>query len=172
MNPDGTGLVQLTNEVGYEGGAFYSADGRQIVYRAFIPQNAAEMEDYRTLLAQNLVRGGRLELFVMNADGSGKRQVTTNGASNFAPFFHPNGDRIVFSSNQGDPTGRSFGIYTIGVDGTGQERITSGQSFNSFPMFSPDGRYLAFASDRGAEGPGIINVFLAEWVDVLPAAAR
>ena len=165
MDADGSNPRQLTDELGYEGGAFFSADGSQIVYRAFHPRDADELADYENLLAQNLVRGGRLEVFVMDPDGSNKRQVTDNGASNFAPFFHPSGDRIIFSSNMGDPTGRSFQLYLINVDGTGLRQITQDGFFSSFPMFSPDGSLLAFASDRGAAGPGEINVFLAEWVE-------
>lgn len=166
MRADGGDPRQLTSELGYEGGAFFSADGTKIVYRAFHPETEEEVADYRALLAQNLVRGGRMELFVMDADGSNRRQITRNGASNFAPFFHPNGEQIVFSSNMDDPTGRSFHLYMVNVDGTGLERITTDGFFNSFPMFSPDGSLLAFASDRGAPGPGEINVFLAEWAGV------
>lgn len=163
MDADGSNPRQLTNELGYEGGAFFSADGSKIVYRAFHPGTDEERADYQSLLSQNLVRGGRMELFVMDADGSNRRQITNNGASNFAPFFHPNGEQIVFSSNMDDSTGRSFHLYLINVDGTGLRRITTDGFFNSFPMFSPDGNLLAFASDRGAPGPGEINVFLAEW---------
>ncbi len=163
MNADGTDPHQLTDEIGYEGGAFFSADGSRIVYRAFRPETEQELADYRALLGQDLVRGGRMELFVMDADGSNRRQITSNGASNFAPYFHPDGEQIVFSSNMDDPTGRAFHLYLINADGTGLERITTDGFFNSFPMFSPDGSLLAFASDRGAPGPGEINVFLAEW---------
>ena len=170
MNADGSSPRQLTNELGYEGGAFFSPDGSEIVYRAFRPENAEELADYEGLYAQNLVRGGRLEVYIMNADGSNVRQVTTNRSSNFAPYFHPDGQRIVFSSNQGDPTGRSFQVYMINVDGTGEEQITNDGFFNSFPMFSPDGSQLMFSSDRGAPGPGEINVFLADWSDA-PSSA-
>ena len=166
MDADGSDPRQLTDDLGYEGGAFFSADGSQIVYRAFHPRDEEELADYENLLSQNLVRGGRLEVFVMDRDGSNKRQVTDNGASNFAPYFHPNGEQIMFSSNLGDPTGRTFQLHMINVDGTGLRQVTNDGFFSSFPMFSQDGRLLAFASDRGAEGPGEINVFLAEWRDV------
>ena len=166
MDANGSNPRQLTDDVGYEGGAFFSPDGSKIVYRVFHPRDQEELADYESLLGQDLIRGGRLEVFVMDANGSNKRQVTDNGSSNFAPFFHPDGQQIVFSSNMGDPTGRSFDLYVIGVDGSGLRQVTVGGSFNSFPMFSPDGTLLAFASDRGAPGPGEINVFLAEWSEV------
>jgi len=170
MDADGSNPRQLTTELGYQGGAFYSADGSRIVYRAHIPRDDAERADYLDLLDQGLVRGGRLEVFVMDADGSNIIQVTDNGASNFAPFFHPDGERIIFSSNLHNPGGRYFDLFMINVDGTGLTRITwNEQGFDGFPMFSADGRYLAFASDRGGSAPGEINVFLAEWQEA-PAA--
>jgi TolB protein len=102
---------------------------------------------------------------VMNADGSGKRQVTKNGKANFAPFWHPDGKRIIFASNMDDPRGRNFDIYIINEDGTGQERITYNADFDGFPMFSSDGKKLVFASNRHSAKQGETNVFLADWVD-------
>lgn len=172
MDADGSNPRQLTSSLGYEGGAFFSHDGQRIVYRAHHPQTDEERADYEGLLAEGLVRGASLELFIMDANGGNVSQITDNGAANFAPYFHPDGTRVVFSSNIGDPSGRSFAIYLVNVDGTGLERVTGGTGFNSFPMFSPDGRHIAFSSDRGAAGPGEINVFLAEWSEALPAATN
>jgi TolB protein len=165
MRLDGSGLVRLTHTPGYDGGAFFSADGTRIVFRASRPADAAELADYRRLLAQKLVRPGRLEIYVMNADGSGVRQVTRLGAASFAPFFHPDGRRIVFASNVGDPKGRNFDLYLVNDDGGGLERITTNDTFDGFPMFSPDGKTLVFASNRNARRPGETNVFVADWVE-------
>jgi Tol biopolymer transport system component len=104
-----------------------------------------------------------LEIFVMNADGSGKRQITDKGAANFAPYWHPSGEFVLFSSNMGDPAGRNFEIYKINIDGTGLEQITDSPGFDGFPVFSPDGKYLAFGSNRQQEMEGETNVFIAEW---------
>ena len=168
MNLDGTKPRRLTEEIGYDGGPFFSPDSSRIVYRASHPTDPAEIARYKELLGQRLVEPGRLEIFVMNADGSGKRQVTRNGASNFSPFFHPDGKRIIFSSNvetREEEGGRpSFHLYLIGDDGTGLERLTFEGRFNSFPMFSPDGKRLVWVSDRHAKEPGEFNVFLADWV--------
>jgi TolB protein len=165
MDADGSNVRRLTSEPGYDGGPFFSPDGTQIVYRAYHPTDEAELEDYRALLADGLVRPGVLAVWVMDADGSNKRMVTDEVGANFAPFFHPGGERIIFSSNRHDPTGRNFDLYMINVDGTGLERITVHDDFDGFPMFSPDGSMLVFASNRGGVEEGETNVFIADWVE-------
>jgi Tol biopolymer transport system component len=104
-----------------------------------------------------------MELFVMNADGSAKRQVTDNGAANFAPFFHPDNRRIIFASNMADPGGRNFELYLIGIDGKNLQRVTTNGTFDGFPMFTRDGRKLVFASNRNGKVRGETNLFLADW---------
>jgi Tol biopolymer transport system component len=164
MNADGSDVRRLTHEPGYDGGAFFSADGTQIVYRARHPESAEELADYQRLLTQNLIRPSRLDIYVMNADGTNRRRVTNNGAANFAPYMHPDGRRIIFSSNMDDPEGRNFDLYMINADGTGLERITASPDFDGFPMFTPDGRSLVFASNRNQAQPGETNVFIADWI--------
>ncbi|MEA3509595.1 MAG: hypothetical protein U9R33_03915, partial [candidate division NC10 bacterium] len=119
--------------------------------------------DYARLLSKGLLRPRRAEIFIMDADGSNKRQLTDNGAANWAPTFHPNGRQIIFSSNLHAPGTRQFDLYLVNVDGTGLERIVLG-GFNSFPFFSPDGTKLVFSSDRLAKGPREFNIFIADWV--------
>jgi TolB protein len=165
MDADGSNVRRLTNEPGYDGGAFFTADGTQIVYRARRPESEEELADYRRLLARNMVRPGRLDIYVMNADGSNKRRVTNMPGANFAPFPHPDGRRIIFSSNTADPQGRNFDLYLINMDGTGLERVTTHGDFDGFPMFSPDGTRLVFASNRNGARPGDTNVFIADWVE-------
>jgi len=165
MDANGKHVRRLTSELGYDGGPFWSYDGKQIVYRAHHPQTEKDKADYIALLKQNLIRPTTLEIWVMNADGSNKRQVTRNGKANFAPYFFPDGKRILFASNMDDPKGRNFDIYKISVDGSGLERITFNDTFDGFPMFSPDGKKLVFASNRNAKSRGDTNVFIADWVD-------
>lgn len=165
MNPDGSGVVQLTDRPGYDGGAFYSPDGSQIIWRAHYPEPGPELDDYLSLLGQGLLRPGELEIWVMDADGSNQRQVTDVGGANFAPYWHPDGDRVLFSSNHQDPEGRDFEIYMVGLDGTGLTRITHSEGFDGFPVFSPDGQYLVFGSNRNNQGTSDTNVFIAEWVE-------
>ncbi len=165
MRLDGSALTRLTGTPGYDGGAFFSADGKRIVFRASRPESAAELAEYRALLGRKLVRPGKLEIYTMDADGSNVRQVTRLGAASFAPFFHPDGKRIVFASNVGDPRGRNFDVFIVNDDGTGLERVTTNESFDGFPMFSPDGKKLVFASNRNGKRPGETNVFIADWVE-------
>ncbi len=164
MKPDGSDVKRLTHQKGYDGGPFFSADGKMIVYRAYHPKDKKELEEYEENLSKRQVVGGRLELFVMRSDGSNQKQITDNGASNFCPFFHPNEKQIIFSSNLHQPEGREFNLHWINVDGTGLERITFHTGFDSFPMFSPDGKRLVFVSNRNAKQPGEFNIFLADWV--------
>ena len=164
MNADGSGTKRLTREKGYDGGPFFSWDGKSIVYRAYHPQTKEELQEYESLLRQNLIKPTRAEIFIMSADGSSKRQLTNNGAANWAPFLHPNNRQIIFSSNVHDPERRSFSLYVINVDGTGLERITYGARFDSFPMFSRDGTKLVFASTRNAKETREFNIFTADWV--------
>ena len=163
MDVDGSNVRRLTTTPGYDGGPFFSPDGRQIVYRAHHPTDSAELAAYRGLLAQRLVRPNRMEIWVMNADGSGQRQVTNLGGANFAPFFTPDGRRIIFSSNHKSPRSRNFDLYLVGVDGAGLEAVTTDPEFDGFPMFSPDGTKLVWASNRGAAAQGETNVFVADW---------
>lgn len=165
MNIDGSNVVRLTDEPGYDGGAFFSPDGSKIVYRASRPMEGKELDDYRRLLAQGLIRPSKLDIYVMDADGSNKVRVTDNNAANFAPFFHPDGQRIIFSSNLSDPTSRNFDIYLVNIDGSGLERITFDEEFDGFPMFSPDGKKLVFSSNRNNSQPGETNVFIVDWVE-------
>ncbi len=165
MDGDGSNVRRLTTALGYDGGAFFSPDGSKIVYRAHHPETPDGIADYKALLSRGLLRPGNLEIWVMDADGSNKRQVTNNGAANFAPFWHPDGKRIIFASNMHNPKGRDFDLYLINEDGTGLERVTHHPEFDSFPMFSSDGRRLVWASNRNSRRRGDTNLFLADWVE-------
>jgi TolB protein len=165
MSTDGTNLKRLTHEPGYDGGPFFSPDGRRIVYRRDAYPDESGLARYKELLALHLYRPGALEIWVMDADGSNKRQVTKLGAASFAPYFHPDGRRIIFSSNHLEPRGRNFDLWLIRDDGTGLERVTTEPTFDGFPMFSPGGKRLVFASNRGGTVAGETNLFLVDWVE-------
>lgn len=165
MNLDGSDVKQITDELGYDGGAFFSPDGTQIIFRASRPKTEAEIAEYKGLLERGLVQPTQMELFICNADGSGLRQLTYLGNANWSPFFHPSGDKILFSSNFEAEGGFPFNLYMINTDGTGIERVTHGKTFDAFPVFSNDGKHLIFSSNRNNGGTRDTNLFIAEWRD-------
>ena len=164
MNTDGSGLMRITSEFGYDGGPFFSPDSKWICYRADHPTEESAIADYKTLLEHNEIRPGNLELFVIRADGSERHQITKLGGANFCPYFHPDGKRLIFASNHhtGD---RNFDLFMVNIDGSGLEQITFDEDFEGFPMFSADGKKLVFASNRNQGQPGETNIFIADWID-------
>jgi TolB protein len=165
MNVDGTDVRRITSRIGYDGGAWFSPDGKQIVWRAAYPKTAADTADYLALLHQRLVRPARVEVWVADADGSNARQITNLGGANFAPVFTPDGRKIIFSSNYENPRSGEFDLFLINPDGTGLEKVTTHKDFDSFPMFSDDGKKLVWASNRNQKEPGETDLFIADWVE-------
>lgn len=165
MNPDGSDVRRITTALGYDGGAVFSPDGKQIVWRASRPKTEAEVTEYRSLMEQRLVAPTHMALFIANADGTNARQITNLPGANWAPCWHPSGNKILFASNHEHPRGFPFNLYLINVDGTGLEKVSNGDTFDAFPMFSPDGRFLVFCSNRNNGGTHDTNIFIAEWKD-------
>jgi Tol biopolymer transport system component len=161
MKVDGSNMKRLTFQKGYDGGPFFSHDGKKIVYRAWHPTDTA-LVSYEALLKQRLVRPNRMELWIMNADGSEQHQITNLGGANFGPFFTPDDRKIIFSSNYKSPRSRNFELYLVNLDGSGLEQITDNPEFDGFPMFSPDGKKLVWASGRIVPEGGL-NLFIADW---------
>jgi len=165
MDVKGRKVKQITNTLGYDGGAFFSPDGSKIVFRASRPDTEEKKKEYSDNLKNGLVAPTEMEIFICNADGTGLRQVTKLGKANWAPFYHPSGKKIIFSSNHKGARGFEFNLFMINEDGTGLEQITFDKVFDSFPMFSPDGKRLIFSSNRNNNGTRDTNLFLADWVD-------
>lgn len=161
-------LLQLTSGLGYDGGAFFSPDSKKIVWRASRPEGEAAVV-YQELLAQNVVEPSALNLFVADIDGSNVIQVTNLPGANWAPFFHPSGQKVIFTTNhhQDGGKGRIFDLFMVNLDGTGLEQITHSGTFDGFPMFSHDGKRIAFASNRNVARTESrdTNVFIADWVE-------
>ncbi len=163
MNVDGSNVRRLTTEPGYDGGAFFSHDGTKIVYRAHHPSTPDELASYRQLLHDHLVRPTDMDLWIMNADGSDRHQVTHLPGAAFGPYFTPDDQRIIFASNKDDPNSENFDLYLVNLDGSNLERVTTSPVFDAFPMFSPDGRKLVWASNRNGHAPHETNIFIADW---------
>ena len=150
MRADGSGLKRLTTAPGYDGGPFFSADGKRLVWRRF-------------------ARDGRsAEIYTMNVDGSKQKQLTHMGALSWAPYFHPSGDYVIFSSN---PAGHhNFELFV--VDSAGKQKpvqVTWTMGFDGLPVFAPDGGKLLWTSGRTADKSS--QLVLAEWSDAQARAA-
>lgn len=161
---NGTNLKRLTYSPGYDGGAFFSHDGKKIVWRANRPKGQ-QLREYLDLLSLGIVSPttSPMELFIGNADGSGQRQITNLGGSNFAPNWLPKDEGIIFSSNIRSRRGDVFHLYAVDLNGNNVQQITTEGTFNSFPMFSRDGKYLVWTSNRDAKSRGEMDIYIAEW---------
>ncbi|TAK17950.1 MAG: hypothetical protein EPO35_02115 [Acidobacteria bacterium] len=163
MNPDGSDVRRLTNAPGPDGGPFFSPDGTKIVWRGYHPGPGAELDQYFALLKKAAWKPTSLEVFIMDRDGKNQKQVTHFGKANWAPYWTPDGKRIIFASNMKDPRGRNFDLFLVNLDGTGLEQVTFNETFDGFAMFSPDGKKLVFASNRNDAKEGETNIFIADW---------
>ncbi len=164
-NIDGSNVKQVTFELGYDGGAFFSPDGKKLVFRSSRPKTTEEISEYKQLLSEGLVAPTNMEIYTCNVDGSELKQITHLGKANWAPFFHPSGKKILFSSNHAGSHGFNFNLFMVNLDGSGLEQITFDPVFDAFPMFSYDGKKLIFSSNRNNGGTRYTNLFIADWVE-------
>ena len=142
MNADGTEQKRLTNVFGYDGGPFFTQDGKKIVWRRF---------DEQGLIA---------DVWMMNIDGSDQKQITTFGSMSWAPYMHPSGEYIIFASNK---LGfENFELFMVDTAGTKEPvQVTYSPGFDGLPVPSPDGKTLAWTSSRAGGSAG--QLFLAQW---------
>lgn len=165
MDLDGSNVKQITHELGYDGGAFFSPDGTKLIFRSSRPETDEEKAEYSKLLSEGLVAPTAMELYICNVDGSEMRQLTSLGKANWAPFFYPSGEKVIFASNHKGARGFEFNLFMINVDGTGLEQISRDGTFDAFPMFSNDGKRIVFSSNRNNGGTHDTNLFVADWVE-------
>jgi Tol biopolymer transport system component len=148
MDADGSNVKRLTDVAGYDGGPFFSPDGKRIVWRRFSEA------------------GDTAEIYTMKLDGSDVRQLTDIGAMSWAPYYHPSGDYVIFTNNT-----HGFGNFELHlIDAQGKHepvRVTYTDGFDGLPVFTPDGGRLAWTSNRTSDGTS--QIFMAGWDD---AAAR
>lgn len=144
MNSDGSNVRQITDVFGYDGGPFFSPDGKRLCWRRF-------SED-----------GATAEIYSANVDGSDAKQLTKLGAMSWAPYFHPSGDYLIFATNlQGFA---NFELYLVDAQGEkAPVRVTSTEGFDGLPVFTPDGKELAWTSNRTPQKKS--QIFIAQWND-------
>jgi len=141
-NADGSNVKRLTDVDGYDGGPFFSADGKKICWRRF---------DRKGLTA---------EIFSMNTDGTEELQLTNIGAMSWAPYFHPSGEYLIFATNQHGFD--NFELYLVDAEGKKEPvRVTDTAGFDGLPVFSPDGEQLSWTSNRTSDKQS--QIFLANW---------
>ena len=164
---NGNNVFQVTNELGYDGGAFFSNDGKKIIFRASRPKTVEQRKEYKQLLSEGLVKPTEMELYICNVDGTDLQQLTFLGGANWAPFFHPSDEKVIFSSNHNSKKGFPFNLFMIDINGENLEQITYDTVFDAFPVFSNDGKKLVFSSNRNNGGTRYTNLFIADWVEDL-----
>ena len=165
MDIDGNNVQQVTYDLGYDGGAFFSPDGEKLIFRSSRPKTEEEIKEYKDLLSEGLVKPTQMELYTCNIDGTNLKQITKLGNANWAPFFHPSGKKVIFSSNHKSKRGFPFNLFMINIDGTELKQITYDGMFDAFPMFSYNGKKLVFSSNRNNGGDRSTNLFIADWVE-------
>ena len=165
MDMNGKHVRRITHSLGYDGGAWFSPDGKQIIWRASRPKTEAEIAEYKSLLAENLVAPTHMEVWIANADGSDARQVTNLEQANWAPNFTPDGKHFLFCSNHEYRRGFPFNMYMANLDGSNIQKISRDKGFDAFPMFSPDGKKIVFCSNRNNGGNRDTNIFIADWIE-------
>ena len=144
MKSDGTEVKRITELFGYDGGPFFSPDGKRLCWRRF-------SED-----------GVTAEIYTANLDGTDVKRLTSIGAMSWAPFYHPTGDYLIFGTNvQGFA---NFELYLVDVNGNhAPVRVTTTDGFDSLPVFTPDGKELAWTSNRTPNKKS--QIFIADWND-------
>ena len=142
MDADGSNIRRLTHTPGYDGGPFFSPDGKSILWRRFSE------------------KGDTADIFTMNLDGRNVRRLTDFGAMSWAPYFHPTGRYVIFTANKLGFA--NFELFLVDAEGSREPvRLTFTDGFDGLPVFSPDGTKLAWTSGRTADGKS--QLFLADW---------
>jgi Tol biopolymer transport system component len=155
-------VTRITKDLGYDGGAWFSADGKRLIWRASRPETEAEIKEYKELLAEGLVAPTKMEVYTSDLNGKNIKKETSLGQANWAPNFMPDGKRIIFASNHEYKRGFPFNMYILNPDGK-IEKISRDKGFDAFPMFSPNGKRIVFCSNRNNGGTRDTNIFIADW---------
>ena len=138
MRADGSELKQITDKAGYDGGPFFSPDGKRICWRSF---NEA---------------GTLAEIWTMNVDGSDKKQLTRLNHMSWAPYYHPSGEYLIFTTNVHGF--KNFELYVVDTQGLSTpQRITYTEGFDGLPVFTPDGNKIVWTTSRNSDESEFFN---------------
>jgi Tol biopolymer transport system component len=143
---DGSALQRLTDALGYDAEASYSPDGNRIVFcslRSAYPTNRLSAADLKRLETDPAWFG---EIYIMRADGSDVRQLTSTPGYDGGPFFSPDGQRILW--RRFTPDGVTADLYTMRTDGSDPHRLTDFKAMSWAPFYHPSGRYVIFTSNK------------------------
>ncbi len=145
MNADGSNVKRLTESLGYDGGPFFSPDGRKICWRRFSE------------------RGETAEIMTMNIDGSDEKQLTRMGMMSWAPYYHPSGKYLIFNTNKHGFS--NFELYLIDTEGKSTPlRISNADGFDGLASWTPDGKNLTWASNRHEpKERKNAHIYVAQW---------
>ena len=143
---DGSALRRLTSAIGYDAEGAYSPDGSKIVFcslRDAYPVERLSPEDRKRMETNPGYFG---EIYIMNADGSDQKRITTWEGYDGGPFFSPDGARIIW--RHFNENGMLADIYTMKLDGSDTRRLTDFGSMSWAPYYHPSGEYVVFHSNK------------------------
>ncbi|MFG0332485.1 MAG: DPP IV N-terminal domain-containing protein [Maioricimonas sp. JB049] len=135
--------------------AYFTPDGESILFSS--AHTNPDVEQIEAAARQLAAEGGRrryqwdfdphMDIYVVNADGTGMRQLTDSPGYDAEASYSPDGSQIVFTSTRdGDPD-----LYIMDADGSNVRQLTDVDGYDGGPFFSPDGNWVIFRSDRHQE---------------------
>jgi YD repeat-containing protein len=162
VSPSYDQLQSLSSSLSFSGPAAYDLNSSF----DFFALSMLQAGGAKVVFSSN--RDGHVQIYLMNADGSGQSRLTNSGGNDDAPRFSPSGAKILFQSDRDDPVNDNNDIYVMNSDGTGQTRLTTDASDDCAPSWSPDGTKVVFQSLRNgqyyqvysmnADGSGQLNL--------------
>ena len=142
--------VRITTAEGYDGGPFFSPDGKRLVYRGDRHKN-----DLLQVFVADLAINESGAITGVKAE----HQLTDDGNVNWGPYWHPDNKHIIYATSKHGHT--NYELYLMGDDGSHQTRITYSPGADILPAFSPDGKYLMWTSKRSKDQTS--QVFIAKF---------
>jgi Tol biopolymer transport system component len=140
--------IRITKAPGYDGGPFFSPDGKRLVYRSDRKSN-----NLLQIFIADLAFDDKGAITGVKAE----HQITDDANVNWGPYWHPDNRHLIYATSRHGHT--NYELYLMRDDGSHQVRITHAPGADILPVFSPDGRYLMWTSQRSRDKTS--QVFLA-----------